>query len=92
MRFFLKSQWYKLLLVDSSSNSHIGTKPNDIPTAGYLLPSSIKLVIILSYLPPPPMAQVNLCFLSNTSHTVPVYISSPLAKYGVNLAYSFKFK
>ena len=74
-----------LSILSSFSNSHIGTKPNDIPTAGYLLPSSIKLVIILSYLPPPPKAEVIVLVLSNTSHTEPVYISSPLARYGVNL-------
>ena len=40
--------------------------------------------MILSYLPPPPKADLNSPVLSNTSHTVPVYISNPLAKNGLN--------
>ena len=69
----------------SFNNAYIGSKPNDIPIAGYSSPLCKNLVMILSYLPPPPRADLNSPVLSNTSQTHPVYISSPLAKKGVNL-------
>ena len=56
----------------SFNNSYIGSSPNEQPIAGYTLPSFKKLVMILSYLPPPPRADLKFNDESNTSHTVPV--------------------